>query len=45
MEVKTWIGRAEGEGGPGRGNRHMQKCRGREGGAAGRLEQRVRVGE
>lgn len=36
VEVKTWVGRAEGEGGPGRGNCHRQECRGRKEGVVGR---------
>ena len=36
MEVKTWIGRAEGKGPPGRGDYHRQKCRGRKEGVGGR---------
>lgn len=33
MEVKMWIGRAEGEGGPGTASCPRQKCRGRKEGA------------
>lgn len=36
VDVKTWVGRAEGKGGPGRGTCSRQECRGRKEGTVGR---------